>query len=165
MRGFRLYLSWRNSRIQARRPVSQRAARRARCAFNSSLILFETLARARGLQRMGKNNCAQPLVSTQSRFVSSLLSTLNSQLSTVLLSYSYTALEPFRHAKSQGWKTVLVQIDPGPEEERIVAEEVARVPELAGDWQPAPAEYWDHGGRSASLPTELWSIPNGRETV
>jgi glycosyltransferase involved in cell wall biosynthesis len=23
-----------------------------------------------------------------------------------------------------------------------VAEEIARVPELAGDWQPAPAEYW-----------------------
>ena len=37
---------------------------------------------------------------------------------------------------------MLVQIDPGPEEERIVAEEAARVPELAGDWQPAPAEYW-----------------------
>jgi len=35
-----------------------------------------------------------------------------------------------------------MQIDPGPEEERIVAEEAARVPELAGDWQPAPAEYW-----------------------
>ena len=38
---------------------------------------------------------------------------------------------------------LLVQIDPGPEEERIVAEEAARVPELAGGWQPAPAEYWD----------------------
>ena len=58
------------------------------------------------------------------------------------MSYSYTALEPFRYAKAHGWKTVLVQIDPGPEEERIVAEEAARVPELAGGWQPAPAEYW-----------------------
>ena len=38
---------------------------------------------------------------------------------------------------------MLVQIDPGPEEERIVAEETARVPELAGQWQPAPAAYWD----------------------
>ena len=37
---------------------------------------------------------------------------------------------------------MLVQIDPGPEEEKIVAEEAARVPELAGEWQPAPAEYW-----------------------
>ena len=61
----------------------------------------------------------------------------------ILLSYSYTALEPFRYAKAHGWKTLLVQIDPGPEEERIVAEEAARVPQLAGDWQPAPPEYWD----------------------
>jgi glycosyltransferase involved in cell wall biosynthesis len=62
---------------------------------------------------------------------------------TILLSYSYAALEPFRYAKARGWKTVLVQIDPGPEEEAIVAEEASRVPELAGDWQPAPSEYWN----------------------
>ncbi len=76
---------------------------------------------------------------------SSALSTLNSQLSThqpILLSYSYAALEPFRFAKLHGWKTLLLQIDPGPEEERIVAEEVARVPGLAGEWQAAPADYW-----------------------
>ena len=108
------------------------------------------LARARRLQRMAKNNCAQPLVPTQGRQRSHLLrrslrrlSTLNSHLSSpILLSYSYTALEPFRYAKAHGWKTLLVQIDPGPEEERIVAEEAARVPELAGDWQAAPPEYW-----------------------
>ncbi len=111
-------------------------------AFNSSLILFETLTRARDLtdwqKIIARNRWFQRKVVSYLRC--SQLSTLNSQ--PVLLSYSYTALEPFRHAKSQGWKTVLVQIDPGPEEERIVAEEVARVPELAGDWQPAPAEYW-----------------------
>jgi glycosyltransferase involved in cell wall biosynthesis len=111
-------------------------------AFNSSLILFEMLSRMRALQEweaiIARNRWFQRKVVSYLRC--SQLSTLNSQ--PVLLSYSYTALEPFRHAKSQGWKTVLVQIDPGPEEERIVAEEVARVPELAGDWQPAPAEYW-----------------------
>jgi hypothetical protein len=111
-------------------------------AFNSSLILFEMLSRMRGLQEweaiIARNRWFQRKVVSYLRC--SQLSTLNSQ--PVLLSYSYTALEPFRHAKSQGWKTVLVQIDPGPEEERIVAEEAARVPELAGDWQPAPAEYW-----------------------
>ena len=68
--------------------------------------------------------------------------TTSTTLNSILLSYSYTALEPFRYAKAHGWKTVLVQIDPGPEEERIVAEEAARVPQLAGDWQPAPPEYW-----------------------
>src|SRR5207247_1982467 len=67
-------------------------------------------------------------------------STINYQ--PILLSYSYTALEPFRYAKAHGWKTLLVQIDPGPEEEAIVAEEAVRVRELAAAWQPAPAEYW-----------------------
>ena len=111
-------------------------------AFNSSLVLFEALAHSRRLAEWPKvmaRNCW-----FQRKIVSYLrcsqLSTLNSQ--PILLSYSYTALEPFRHAKSRGWKTVLMQIDPGPEEERIVAEEAARVPELAGDWQPAPEQYW-----------------------
>ena len=110
-------------------------------AFNSSLILFEILARARGLNEWAKilarNRWFQRKVVS---FLSSQLSTLNYQ--PILLSYSYTALEPFRYAKANGWKTVLVQIDPGPGEERIAAEEAARVPELAGGWQPAPAEYW-----------------------
>ena len=110
-------------------------------AFNSSLILFETLSRAR---RLGE---WETIIPRNSWFQRKVASFLHSQLSTInyqpiLLSYSYVALEPFRFAKSKRWKTVLMQIDPGPEEERIVADEVARVPELAGDWQPAPAEYW-----------------------
>jgi glycosyltransferase involved in cell wall biosynthesis len=110
-------------------------------AFNSSSILFETLARACRLQMW-------PSILARNRwFQRRVVSFLRSQLSTVdhqriLLSYSYTALEPFRYAKVRGWKTVLVQIDPGPEEEKIVAGETARVPELAGEWRPAPAEYW-----------------------
>ncbi len=110
-------------------------------AFNSSLILFEMLARARGLSGwtniVARNRWFQRKVVS---FLSSQPSTLDSQ--PILLSYSYTALEPFRYAKANGWKTVLVQIDPGPEEEKIVAEEVARVPTLGRGWQPAPAEYW-----------------------
>jgi glycosyltransferase involved in cell wall biosynthesis len=46
---------------------------------------------------------------------------------------------------------VLVQIDPGLEEERIVAEEATRVPELAGDWQPAPPEYWSNWREECNL--------------
>jgi hypothetical protein len=111
-------------------------------AFNSSLILFETLARARGLtgwtKIVARNRWFQDKVVSFLRGYQ--LSTTNSQ--PVLLSYSYTALEPFRYAKAHGWKTLLVQIDPGPEEEAIMAAEAARVPELAVGWQPAPAEYW-----------------------
>jgi glycosyltransferase involved in cell wall biosynthesis len=110
-------------------------------AFNPSLILFEILAHARQLGDW------ETIIARNRWFQRKVASSLRSQLSTldhqaVVLSYSYAALEPFRYAKSRGWKMVLLQIDPGPEEERIVAEEIARVPELAGDWQPAPPEYW-----------------------
>jgi len=132
-------------------------------SFNSSLILFELLCRIRRLGEwktiIGRNRWFQrKVVSSLHRFQlrkgawlprSFTLSTINSQ--PILLSYSYTALEPFRCAKTRGWKTVLVQIDPGPEEERIVAEEIARVPELAGGWQRAPAEYWASWREECSL--------------
>src|SRR6266550_4645350 len=110
-------------------------------AFNSSLVAFEVLARTRRLRGwtgiIARNRWFQRKVVS---FLRSQLSTINYQ--PILLSYSYTALEPFRYAKAHGWKTLLVQIDPGPEEEAIVAQEAARVRELAAGWQPAPNEYW-----------------------
>ncbi len=122
-------------------------------AFNSSLILFEALARARGFGEWAKivarNRCFQrKLVSALSSLAAGPsakaagFGAMTSD-SPILLTYSYTALEPFRYAKAHGWKTLLVQIDPGPEEEAIVAEEAGRVPELAVGWQPAPPEYWN----------------------
>jgi len=111
-------------------------------AFTSSFLLFEMAARARRLGMwpsiLARNRWFQRRVVS---FLRSQPSTLNSQL--VLLSYSYAALEPLRYAKAHGWKTVLIQIDPGPEEEKMVAKEAERVPELAGAWQPAPQEYWN----------------------
>jgi glycosyltransferase involved in cell wall biosynthesis len=130
-------------------------------AFNSSAILFEMLARARRLAEW------ETITARNQWFQRKVVSALTSLAagaaakaadfrhltsdSPVLLSYSYTALEPFRYAKSRGWKTVLAQIDPGPVEEAIVAEEVARVPELAGGWQPAPPEYWDSWRKECEL--------------
>jgi glycosyltransferase involved in cell wall biosynthesis len=131
-------------------------------AFNSSLIVFETLTRVRGLSGwpkiIARNRWFQRKVVNALTSLAAGASAKAADIgppwhavtkcrrqtsdSPILLSYSYTALEPFRYAKARGWKTVLVQIDPGPEEERIVAEEVARVPQLAAEWQPAPAEYW-----------------------
>ena len=111
-------------------------------AFNSSAILFEMLARARRLAEWETITARNQWF--QRKVVNALTSDFRPLTSDApaLLSYSYTALDPFRYAKARGWKTVLVQIDPGPEEERIVAEEAARVPELAGEWRPAPREYW-----------------------
>src|SRR5215216_1945594 len=131
-------------------------------AFTSSLILFEMRARARRFKGWER------IILRNQWFQHKIVCALNSQLSTlnslpILLSYSYTALEPFRFAKSRGWKTLLLQIDPGPEEERIVAEEVSRVPQLAGEWQPAPADYWSSWRQECELADRIivnseWSL-------
>lgn len=79
------------------------------------------------------------------RVVASRLRGLRRQLppQTVLFAYSYAAHLPLAVAQAQGWRTVLGQIDPGPQEERIVAAERRRYPDLATGWQPAPASYWE----------------------
>ena len=110
-------------------------------AFNSSLIMFEALARARRLRGWAR------IVARNRWFQRNVVSYLDCQFSTInsppiVLSYSYTALWPFRFAKSHAWKKVLVQVDPGPEEEKIVAQEAARERELTENWNPAPTEYW-----------------------
>jgi Glycosyl transferases group 1 len=130
-------------------------------AFNSSAILFEILARPRGLSGwpkiIGRNRWFQRKVvnalTSLAAGASAKAADIGPQTSgsPILLSYSYTALEPFRYAKANGWKTLLVQIDPGPEEERIVAEEAACVPQLAADWQAAPPEYWSSWREECTL--------------
>ena len=68
-----------------------------------------------------------------------------------LFSYSYTARRLFEFAREQGWSTVLGQIDPGPPEERIVQRLHQENPSQTGQWQPAPAEYWQDWRRECEL--------------
>jgi glycosyltransferase involved in cell wall biosynthesis len=141
-------------------------------AFNWSLIGFELLARARGLtgwhkvmarnewfERKVVNHLARNTEKLKSETLKTELTFRNAdtlkaetrKTQPILFAYSYAAREIFRFAKKQGWRTVLGQIDPGPVEEKIVAEEAARVPELAGDWHPAPSEYWDNWQEECGL--------------
>src|SRR5262249_25846759 len=111
-------------------------------AWNSGLLAFELAARLKRLSDwrviIARNHWFQRRVAF---FLSAhQLSTADSQPN--LFTYSYTALAPLRFAKSQGWRTVLGQIDPGPVEEEIVAAEVEREPSLAPNWTPTPADYW-----------------------
>jgi len=111
-------------------------------AWNSRLLAFELAARLNRLSGwrliIARNHWFQHRVAS---FLSRhQLSTVNSQ--PALFSYSYTALAPLRFAKSQGWRTVLGQIDPGPFEEEVVAAEAEREPSLAPNWKRAPADYW-----------------------
>lgn len=137
-------------------------------SFNWSVATFEMLARTRGLRGwpliLARNNWferkavdwlrrnadtlkAEKLEGNAEKLKAEEL--IGSQVA--LFAYSYAAREVFRFAKERGWKTVLGQIDPGPVEEKIVAEETARVPELADDWQPAPVKYWDNWQEECGL--------------
>jgi glycosyltransferase involved in cell wall biosynthesis len=122
-------------------------------AFGSSLLQFELLAHLRRLHGWDRTIARNEWF--QRKAVAALTSDLRFESpaspptalrptsgSPVLFAYSYAALEILRYAKTRGWRTVLGQIDPGPAEEEIVAEEVGREPALGAQWQPAPTKYW-----------------------
>ena len=119
--------------------------------LNFSALIFEIISRicaqSGWTQIMARNQWFQrKVISVLSDYQRSIL---NSR--PVVFAYSYAALEILRYAKQRGWRTVLGQIDPGPVEEEIVAEEVAREPELGAKWEPAPPIYWKHWREECEL--------------
>src|SRR4029077_18445619 len=60
----------------------------------------------------------------------------------VVMAYSYAALDILRLARSRGWRTVLGQIDPGPAEEKIVSKLHDATPGRRSSWVRAPKTYW-----------------------
>src|SRR5215213_1701948 len=69
-----------------------------------------------------------------------------------VFAYSYAAERIFRFAKDRGWKTVLGQIDPGPAEERIVADLHEK---SAIEWEPAPTDYWNRWRTECELADQI----------
>jgi len=69
----------------------------------------------------------------------------------VFFGYSYMSLEMLELERGRKVLTILDQIDPGPVEFRLVAEEMAANPELAGRPQPFPAKYYDRLQREWEL--------------
>ncbi len=120
-------------------------------ALNFSALTFEAIARIRGQsgwqQIMTRNDWFQHKVVN---WLTRNAETLRPE-KPIVFAYSYAAREIFRVAKQRGWPTVLGQIDAGPVEEQIVAEEVAREPELAGSWKPVPRAYWDFWREECNL--------------
>lgn len=68
----------------------------------------------------------------------------------VILGISYTSLKCFEYAKIKGIKTVLYQMDPGIEEEELVADLIKKYP-VETTWQRAPQSYWDQWKRECEL--------------
>lgn len=113
-------------------------------AFTSALVQFELAHRFRKTKdwdrMIARNHWFQSHAIQQLQTVSSRL---NADSRPVLFAYSYAALNLLRYAKSQGWYTVLGQIDPGPVEEQIVIAEHQQHPQLAPAWEPVPPQYWE----------------------
>jgi glycosyltransferase involved in cell wall biosynthesis len=118
-------------------------------APNIAALTFELKAsatRATGWQLISQRN-----EWFQRRAVDQLTHSSNGSAHTVF-AYSYAAERIFKFARARGWKTVLGQIDPGPAEERIVAELHEK---QRSDWQPAPPEYWDRWRSECELADQI----------
>ena len=68
---------------------------------------------------------------------------LNQQTYTTVLGISYTSLEVFKIAQEKRKKTILYQMDPGLEEERIVSNLISENQQnYPTSWTKAPKSYW-----------------------
>src|SRR5438552_1556079 len=124
-------------------------------AWNAGLLAFELAARLKRLSGwpliLARNHWFQQKVVA---YFSGYEPRTDNRERT-LFSYSYSALEPFRFAKSHGWRTVLGQIDPGPVEEEIVRTEHEIHPEFVSDWRSAPSKYWQNWGQELELADKI----------
>jgi glycosyltransferase involved in cell wall biosynthesis len=111
--------------------------------FTTSLIQFELAHRLRKTQAWDRMIARNQWFQAQTlRHLKKIASRLSGSRP-VLFTYSYAALDLLRYAESQGWYTVLGQIDPGMVEEKIVLEEYSKHPTIAPDWHPTPPSYWE----------------------
>jgi glycosyltransferase involved in cell wall biosynthesis len=115
-------------------------------ASNMRFLAFEAVQRGR--RRAGwpviihRNRLFQRMVIETLTARCEILRTLQIAQPMTIFAYSYAARDIFHWAKQRGWRTILGQIDPGPEEERIVQAEHKRYGHLSSKWQPAPEGYW-----------------------
>ena len=82
------------------------------------------------------------------RFVIDQIARDRTSANLTVFTYSYAAEHIFTLARGRGWRTVLGQMDPGPVEEDIVAEQT---PADHRSWQRAPREYWKQWDRECQL--------------
>jgi glycosyltransferase involved in cell wall biosynthesis len=114
-------------------------------ASNASALTFALqshLTRSSGWKLINKQN------DWFQRFVVDQLARDHSAPHLTIFAYSYAAERIFTLARERGWRAVLGQIDPGPIEEDIIAQQT---PGGDSSWQPAPREYWKRWRRECQL--------------
>ena len=73
----------------------------------------------------------------------------------IVLGISYTSLQCFKAAREKGLKTLLFQVDPGLEEENLVATLVEQSG-LDTDWERAPHSYWQQWQEECKLADRIF---------
>src|ERR1700731_974496 len=141
-------------------------------AFDSTFVYFEFMQRIRKTGEwhriMARNNLYGKKVAGALEQLTQNRAQLSRNDRPILFTYSYAALEILRYAKSQGWRTVMEQIDPGPAEIKIVQIEAAKNEYLKSDWQPPPSEYWSRWREECELADRIivnsaWSLAGLQE--
>jgi len=128
-------------RVLARNALFQREALKVLAAYSEHLARLTPLGTSGRAQRSRPTDLRSP-------------TSVPCPLSPVpcLFSYSYAALDLFRHAKQRGWQTVLGQIDPGPGEAAIVRRLRAQHPEWVGPGETSPPDaYWEQWREECAL--------------
>lgn len=69
----------------------------------------------------------------------------------IFFTYSYAGGRLMECVKARGWKIILGQIDPGEQEQRVVANEHLKNPDSGSSWLPAPQEYWHRWKQECDL--------------
>ncbi|MGI0480746.1 glycosyltransferase [Geminocystis sp. CENA526] len=125
-------------------------------SFTESLIAFELQQQWRKRKEWNK------IIARNNWFQTKTVNLLKKQsfvspkrTQVCVFAYSYAALDIFRYAKSQGWKTILGQIDPAIEEENLVQKLHQQYSFHNSMWQPAPPQYWKDWKLECELADEI----------
>ena len=120
-------------------------------APNLQILAFELAQKLRGADEWER------IMARNERFQNLVLRNLLKEgpREATLFSYSYAAGKLFAHAKERGWRTVLGQIDPGPEEERLVQEEHQRYPQYGSTRRSPPDAYWESWKQETKLADQI----------
>jgi glycosyltransferase involved in cell wall biosynthesis len=125
-------------------------------SFTESLIAFELqqkLLQTKGWKKIiARNDWFQKQTANLLKKQPSIFT---KQSPICIFAYSYAALEIFRYAKSQGWHTILGQIDPAIIEEELVINLHQKYQQNISNWQPAPSQYWQNWQLECQLADQI----------
>lgn len=103
------------------------------------------------IRRLMRNNGVYDAYAVTDRAFASVVARAKLPEHDVFFGYSYASLEILEAEKRRGIFTILDQIDPGPAEFRLVANEMERYPEVAGPPSEFPVAYFDRNRREWEL--------------